>query len=166
MPASATEEVMMARPNRDDRRKEPRLLCAELVTVYWLDEFGNPRRSAANLEDLSHCGACLLMDSPIAPDSEVRIDTGSGHYLGNVRYSAPFDAGYLLGIQFLPGCEWVASRFQPAHLFDPRSLLPPAGNHQASETVEEGTAEVRPAAPEPEQADLQRLLDILRSDFA
>ena len=159
---------MMARPNGEERRKEPRLLCADLVTVYWLDELGTPRKAVANLEDVSHCGACLLMDMGIAPESEVRIDTGKGHYLGQVRYMASFEIGFVMGIQFLPGCEWEASRFQPAHLFDPRSLL--------REEEEPQPIPARAAAPEPApspaaaaritQDDLQRLLRLLRSDLA
>jgi hypothetical protein len=151
---------MKARPNREDRRKEPRLLCADLVTVYWLDEIGTRRKSVANLEDVSHCGACLMMDAPISLESEIRIDTGCGHYLGNVRHVAPFDISYLMGIQFLPGCEWDASRFQPAHLFDPRSIAPPDGDSKTPgpQPVSEKMAE--------DENDLQRLLDVLRSDFA
>lgn len=170
MPSSAVNHGMTARPKYEDRRKEPRLLCADLVTVYWYDELGNPRKSVANLEDVSHRGACLLMDLAIAPESEVRIDTGRGHYLGSIRHSTPFATSYLLGVQFQPGCEWEASRFQPAHLFDPQSLLAPEETPEQSATkcADQPTAATGPGEPalEPCAEDLQRLLRILRSDFA
>ncbi len=161
MPASAVRHRIMTRPNHEDRRREPRLLCADLVTVYWLDDLGNPRKCIANLEDVSHCGACLLMDAAISPESEIRIDTGCGHYLGFIRYLAPFATSYMMGVQFLPGCEWEASTFEPAHLFDPGSLLP---RDQSRESQVRETA--GQPVPEANADDLQRLLAILRSDFA
>lgn len=150
---------MAVRPKDSDRRREPRLLCADLVTVYWLDETGNQRKSVANLEDVSHGGASLLMELPIAPESEVRIDTGRGQHLGNIRYLTPFAASYLLGVQFLPGCEWDPARFQPAHLFDPRSVLPAGASPESGKTAAGGEASAC-------TSDLQRLLDALRSDLA
>lgn len=159
MPPLPEDPGVAARPKHADRRKEPRLLCAELVTVYWRDETGNQRKTIANLEDVSHGGASLLMDLPIAPESEIRIDTGSGQHLGNIRYSTPFAASFLLGVQFLPGCEWDPSRFQPAHLFDPRSLQP------AGELPDPDKAAAGDEAA-PSTSDLQRLLDALRSDLA
>jgi len=158
MPAFAVEHDMTTKPVNVDRRKEPRLLCADLVTVHWLDEHGGRHESVANLEDVSHRGACLAMEMAIAPESEVRIDTGRGHYLGSIRYLTAFAGSYLMGVQFQPGCEWEQSRYHPAHLFDPQSLAAPG----------EAAAGAKEREPMPELCadDLQRLLRILRSDFA
>jgi hypothetical protein len=61
-----------------DRRKEPRVLCAEILDVCWRDNGGRANKSAANLEDISLAGVYLLVDSPI-PETTVRITHAHGN---------------------------------------------------------------------------------------
>src|SRR5690348_15455415 len=51
-------------PIMDERRIEPRMLCAELVELRWRDKHGFERRDMANLEDISLSGACLQTEKP------------------------------------------------------------------------------------------------------
>jgi hypothetical protein len=106
-----------------DRRAEPRLLCADLIRVHWTDQSGRQREAVANLEDISHSGACLQMDTPILEDTLLRLEHPKLDLLGRVRYCVFRDTGYFLGVKFEPGYAWSCRRFRPKHLFDPRRLL-------------------------------------------
>lgn len=106
-----------------ERRAEPRLLCADLIEVLWTDESGREQRSLANLEDISHSGACLQLDTPIPERTLLRLLHPKLELAGRVRYCIFRDTGYFLGIQFEPGCQWSERRFRPKHLLDPRTLI-------------------------------------------
>jgi hypothetical protein len=105
-----------------DRRAEPRLLCADLVDVEWKDKTGRLRRTVANLEDISLSGACLQLDIAIPLQTIVRIHYAGGELAGTVRYCVYREIGYFLGVQFEPGSKWSRRHFKPLHLFDPRRL--------------------------------------------
>jgi len=106
-----------------DRRSEPRLLCADLVEVEWKDPSGRRRRAVANLEDISLSGACLQLDVAIPLETIVKISHGQGELTGTVRYCIYREIGYFLGIRFEPGSKWSRNEFEPRHLFDPRRLV-------------------------------------------
>jgi hypothetical protein len=106
-----------------ERRTEPRLLCADLVELEWKDKSGRTRRSVANLEDISLSGACLQMDLSVPLHTKVRINYASGELIGTVRYCVYREIGYFLGIQFEAGVRWSQRSFKPMHLFDPRRLV-------------------------------------------
>lgn len=111
-----------------DRRTEPRLLCADLVDVHWKDKTGRPRRIMANLEDISLCGACLQLETPIPLETPVKIAYPKGQLTGKVRYCLYREIGYFLGIEFEAGCRWSQHQFKPQHLLDPRRLVGRAVN--------------------------------------
>jgi PilZ domain len=120
-----------------DRRVQPRMLCADLVDLHWRDKGGRTRRMIANLEDISLSGACLQVEGPLPLQTEVRISYPKGELLGRVRYCVFREIGYFLGVQFDPGCRWSLKRFKPQHMLDPRRLVtrviervqrPPAAN--------------------------------------
>ncbi len=106
-----------------ERRLEPRMLCADLVAVEWRESGGPTQQAVANLEDISASGACLQLDDPIPLNTQVRIAHSRGELVGRVRYCVYRDVGYFLGIRFEPGSRWSRKDFQPLHLFDPRRLL-------------------------------------------
>lgn len=106
-----------------ERRAEPRMLCADLIEVHWRDETGQPRRALANLEDISHSGACLQLDDPIPENALLRLCHAKLELTGRVRYCIFRDTGYFVGLKFEPGSQWSRRRFRPKHLLDPRRLF-------------------------------------------
>ncbi len=108
-----------------DRRVEPRLLCADLTQLEWTDSAGVRQRSCANLEDISLSGACLQVDAPLAEDLPVVVRCGADRYAGTVRYCVFRDYAWFVGVQFEPGTKWNPDSFEPEHLLDPRELLEP-----------------------------------------
>lgn len=106
-----------------DRRIEPRLLCAELVDIRWKDKGGRVRRTVANLEDISVSGACLQLDHQIPLGADITIFHPEGELLGRVRYCVYREIGYFLGVQFEPDVKWSVKTFKPQHLLDPRRLV-------------------------------------------
>jgi hypothetical protein len=106
-----------------DRRVEPRMLCADLVDVRWKDQSGRTRRSVANLEDISLSGACLQVDNPVPASTTMFISHPRGEFQGRVRYCVYREIGYFLGVEFEPGSRWSRRRFKPRHLLDPRRLV-------------------------------------------
>lgn len=106
-----------------DRRIEPRLLCAELVDICWKDKTGRLRRSVANLEDISISGACLQLEHQIPMQTNVTILHPRGELTGQVRYCVFREIGYFVGLQFEPDIRWSSKTFRPQHLLDPRRLV-------------------------------------------
>ncbi len=111
-----------------DRRVEPRMLCADLVDVQWEDHTGRTLRGRVNLEDISPSGACVQVEHPVPLGSNLRIGYPSGELVGKVTYCIFRETGYFLGIAFEPGSRWSRLDFQPQHLFDPRRLVGPVTN--------------------------------------
>lgn len=107
----------------EERRTDPRLLCAELVQVVWNDKSGRERRRVANLEDISLTGICLQMESLVPEGSLLSMRYGDGELVGTVRYCVFRDGAYFLGIRFEEGCRWSTRHFRPQHLLDPRELV-------------------------------------------
>jgi hypothetical protein len=105
-----------------DRRTEPRLLCADLIEIEWKDKNGRRRRAVANLEDISLSGACLQMDLAIPLQTKVTISYANGDLLGVVKYCVYHEIGYFVGVQFNEGVRWSQRQFRPMHLVDPRRL--------------------------------------------
>jgi hypothetical protein len=107
-----------------ERRIEPRLLCADLISVHWKDKSGRLRRATANLEDISLSGMCLQLDTPVPRETLLRIGVDPrNRFQARVRYCVFRETGYYLGVQFEPGFRWSQRRFRPKHLLDPRDLL-------------------------------------------
>lgn len=107
----------------EERRTDPRLLCAELVEVAWIDKSGRQRRRVANLEDISINGICLQIETLVPEGTLLSMHYGDGELMGTVRYCAFRDNAYFLGIRFEEGCRWSTQHFQPQHLLDPRELV-------------------------------------------
>ncbi len=106
-----------------DRRVEPRMLCADLVDVHWKDQSGKTKRLVANLEDISLSGACLQVEKSIPLKTNIRISLPKGELKGVVRYCVYREIGYFLGIEFEGGSQWSLQDFKPQHMLDPRRLM-------------------------------------------
>lgn len=106
-----------------ERRVEPRLLCADLVDVEWKDKSGKTRRTVANLEDISLSGACLQVDCPIPLLTTVMISYPKGELSGRVKYCVYREIGYFVGLEFEQGSRWSQQSYAPQHLLDPRRLV-------------------------------------------
>ena len=109
-----------------ERRVESRLMCADLVNIDLTDKTGRPKRTVANLEDISLSGACIQVDQPVLLGTLIRIEHPNGMLLGHVRYCVYREIGYFLGIEFDEGSRWSMGEYRPQHLFNPNSLFPPA----------------------------------------
>jgi hypothetical protein len=107
----------------EERRTDPRLLCAELVQISWKDGSGRKRRRVANLEDISLTGICLQMESRLPEGALLSMQYGDGELIGTVRYCMFRDNAYFIGIRFEEGCRWSTQHFRPQHLLDPRELV-------------------------------------------
>src|SRR6266496_425294 len=111
-----------------DRRVETRMLCADLVDLFWKDPSGRTRRMVANLEDISLSGACIQLDKPIPLGTQVRITYPKGELFGIVKYCVFREIGYFVGVEFDSNCRWSMRQYRPQHLLDPRRLVRKAGN--------------------------------------
>lgn len=107
----------------NERRIQPRMLCADLVNVQWRDDKDRTHRAVANLEDISLMGACLQLDQPIPLNTMVKIVVPNGQMMGHCRYCVYREIGYFIGIEFEPGTNWSRRNFKPQHMFDPRRLM-------------------------------------------
>jgi hypothetical protein len=105
-----------------EKRRDKRLLCAELVQVKFRAESGRQQHRVANLEDISTTGLCLQSETRIPDDTKVIVNYGGGEFAGTVRYCVFREIGFLIGIEFDPGCRWSETDFEPEHLLDPQGL--------------------------------------------
>lgn len=106
----------------NDKRRDRRLLCAELVQVTFRSESGRQQRRVTNLEDISTTGLCLQSETRIPEETKVTVNYGGGELFGRVRYCVFREIGFLIGIEFDPGCRWSKNIFKPEHLLDPQGL--------------------------------------------
>ena len=107
----------------NERRVEPRMLCADLVELKWKGPDGRTHRAVANLEDISLSGACLQVEDSVQLGTVVRMTYPNGELNGIVKYCVFREIGYFLGVEFEPGNRWSQQEFKPQHLLDPRSLF-------------------------------------------
>jgi PilZ domain len=107
-----------------ERRVKPRLLCAELIGVIWIDKSTEERRRIANLDDISTNGACIQVDQFIEVGTPMTLQYSGGEFTGAVRYCCYRDGNYFVGVEFDEGSEWSRKDFHPKHLFDPRRIVP------------------------------------------
>jgi hypothetical protein len=78
---------------------ELRIPLMARVDVLWADEDGTPRIAPATLEDRSHSGVSVRMNSPISVASHVAIKSGTLKYSGIVTNCRREKAGYVIGVK-------------------------------------------------------------------
>jgi hypothetical protein len=106
----------------DERRIEPRMMCADMVEVFWKDETGKRQHVTALLEDIAESGACLQLEKPIPVGVQVQWHSPNQEFNGTVRHCTYREIGYFAGVEFIASSKWSKNTFQPQHLFDPRRL--------------------------------------------
>ncbi|MBZ5575452.1 MAG: PilZ domain-containing protein [Acidobacteriia bacterium] len=119
-----------------ERRSQTRMLCADLVEVFWRDPDGKRCRASALLEDISVTGACLQMETPLPVGVQVRWCVSSQpsakprsakkEFTGVVRYCEYREIGYFTGVEFDSASRWSKKAFHPQHLLDLKHLMAPA----------------------------------------
>lgn len=109
----------------NEKRRDKRLLCAELVQVNFRSESGSRQQITANMEDISTAGLCLQSETSIPHGTEVTVSYGQGQFVGIVRYCVFRELGYLVGIEFDQECRWSEKSFRPEHLLDPSRISGP-----------------------------------------
>jgi hypothetical protein len=117
-----------------ERRSEPRLLCADMVDVQWLDRFGRTRKAAALLEDIAPSGACIQFEVEIPLGTELKITCAHAILAGTVRYCVYREIGYFVGVQFSETSHWSRQEFEPKHLLDLEQFL--AETRKAEEDIQ------------------------------
>lgn len=105
-----------------ERRIEPRMMCADMVEVFWKDHVGKRRSAMALLEDIARSGACLQLEAPVPAGAVVEWHSADKGFRGTVRYCVYREIGYFAGVEFIASSKWSKTAYRPQHLFDPRTL--------------------------------------------
>ncbi len=100
----------------EQKRREERSMCADLLQVRWKTESGALRSEYTTLEDISPMGACIQVEEPIAPGTLVTLIYPSGKFRGRAKYCLAQGQIYLVGIAFSRGSRWSRSQYKPSHL--------------------------------------------------
>ncbi|HEX3875379.1 MAG TPA: PilZ domain-containing protein [Bryobacteraceae bacterium] len=106
-----------------ERRNEGRMMCADMIELFWRDPSGKRHRTMALLEDISPSGACLQLERPITPGATLCWTSQQQRLEGTVRYCVYREIGYFAGVEFEPGMKWSETLYHPQHMFDPSRLL-------------------------------------------
>jgi hypothetical protein len=106
----------------DERRVEPRMMCADRVEVFWRDDMGKQCHAMALLEDIAASGACFKFETPVPAGAVVEWHSPKLEFRGTVRYCKYREIGYFAGVEFIASSKWSKSAYRPRHLFDPRRL--------------------------------------------
>lgn len=109
---------------RKERRRAPRLMCADMVFLEVETRRKRWRRVQANLEDISASGACVEVDEVIPAGVPARLVCGDFLIAATVRHCTSRETGYFVGVEFPEGQKWSRGRFWPKHLTDPRTIKP------------------------------------------
>lgn len=99
---------------------EQQYLCSELVTVH---QAGADAPMVANLEEIHHSGATLLVESPVASGVAVEIFCEGGTLSGSVHDCNRNELGYFVTVAFNEDSLWSPDLFRPAHMLDPLELI-------------------------------------------
>jgi hypothetical protein len=101
----------------NDRRSEPRLMCAELVHVV-IEGDRATHGTVAVLEDISPSGACVQLERAARQGADVEIVCAKCRLKGKVRYCRFFQIGYDVGIEFDERGAWDQRQYEPDHLLE------------------------------------------------
>ena len=107
----------------EERRTEVRMLCADMLEVFWKDSTGTKGKATALLEDISASGACLQVEAAIPLAAEVRWSSPKQEFKGHVRYCVYREIGYFVGVEFDSTVRWSTRRYKPQHLLNLQNLV-------------------------------------------
>lgn len=107
----------------DERCSEVRMLCADMLEVFWRDSTGKSGTATALLEDISPSGACLQLETAIPLASEIRWTSPKQEFRAHVRYCIYREIGYFVGVEFTAPIRWSTERFEPQHMLNLQLLV-------------------------------------------
>ena len=108
----------------DAKAARRRMLCSEIVNLHLQGEAGRDYELKANLEEIWPAGAILWTDVRIRQRTPLSFMGGGFEFRGQVNAQRLLRGlGYLIEMQFYPGCRWSEQRYRPKHLFNPLLLL-------------------------------------------
>jgi hypothetical protein len=108
---------------QDERRAEVRMLCADMVDVFWKDQAGRRQRAVGLLEDIAASGACLQLETPVPLGVEIRWQSPRRQFTGHVQYCVYREIGYFIGVEFDSASRWSKKAYTPQHLLDLQQLV-------------------------------------------
>ena len=106
-----------------ERRSEVRMLCADMVAVWWKDQAGKTLKATGLLEDISASGAYLQMELAVPLEAEIHWESPQKAFAGRVRYCVYREIGYFVGVEFAPESRWSKETYEPQHLLDLQRLM-------------------------------------------
>jgi hypothetical protein len=104
-----------------ERRKAKRLLCSDLVQLYWQEPDGLPYREIAILENVSVTGVGLFTGVPVPVGTAVRIAANDIELTGHVSQCVFRENGYIVGLDLDEKSRRerrCSGEFLPQHLLD------------------------------------------------
>lgn len=108
----------------DTKAARRSMLCSEIVSLHVQMGPGRHRELKANLEEIWPAGAILWTDVRIRQYTSLRFLGGGFELRGQVVAQRLLRGlGYLVEMQFYPGCSWSEQKYRPKHLFNPLVLL-------------------------------------------
>jgi len=100
------------------------MLCSEIVSLNVQGGAGRNRILKANLEEIWPGGAIFWTDVRIQQYTSLFFLGGGSEFRGQVSGQKLLRGlGYLVEMQFYPGCRWSEQKYRPKHLFNPLVLL-------------------------------------------
>jgi len=82
-----------------EKRSEPRIPLMARIDVLWADDGGVPRVAPASLEDRSHGGVSVRMQSAISVGSHVTIKWGDQEFTGVVTNCRREKHSHMIGVR-------------------------------------------------------------------
>jgi hypothetical protein len=110
-------------PVMPERRSEVRMMCADMLDVFWKDGTGRKRQAVGLLEDISKSGACLQMEAPLPLGAQIGWKSSRQEFTGHVRYCSYREIGYFVGVEFDFRSRWSKRTYRPRHLLDLQTLM-------------------------------------------
>src|ERR1700733_11252778 len=108
----------------DTKAARRSMLCSEIVNLHLQADEGRNRILKANLEEIWPAGAIFWTDVRIRQYTALSFLGGGCEFRGQVSAQKLLRGlGYLVEMQFQPGCRWSEQKYRPKHLFNPLVLL-------------------------------------------
>jgi PilZ domain len=117
----ALREPCANQPNRYpvERRGQKRLLCSELVQIYWTGPQGTRHEEIVVLENLSSGGLGLFTGVALQEGTNVRVLVNQRELSAKVRHCVFQGNGHLVGLALDAGSKWTKGNdLAPEHLLD------------------------------------------------
>lgn len=104
-----------------EKRKQTRLLCADLVQLSWGEADASRSSEIVILENISACGVGLFAGVALPENAAVELTSNGAVLRGVVRHCIFRENGYIIGVELDEDSKWAhdpRSGFFPQHLLD------------------------------------------------